>query len=97
MERAALATMNEVGDSGHDIWLSVVPVVTGQLRDSWFQTIERRGEGRVVMLIFGARIRYAIYVELGTTRMRPRAPIRTVAGEIAPFVLPTFRRKLLAS
>jgi hypothetical protein len=92
--RAAVgATLEEAGSTGKQVWNVVVPVETGKLKRSWFRRIEMRGLGTMV-LVFGARIRYAIYVELGTGRMRPRAPIRTVAGELAPLILPILRRKL---
>lgn len=98
--RVAEATLEELRDFAHVVWVVVVPV--GQkrpadnephLRDTWFTRIEDRGGA--LWLIFGATARYAIYVELGTGKMAPRAPIRTTAGEVTPLIEPVLRRKFI--
>lgn len=92
VERGSRDTMVELGTVGKSFWQVIVPILSGTLRRRYFYRIEKRGER--IFLVFGGATRYAIYVELGTRLMRPRAPIRTLAGELAPLVLPTLARKL---
>lgn len=90
---ASWETMRHAESDAHDWWDVIAPVGTdprtsGDLKESWFSNVTVTDTG--VWLVFGAGVRYAIYVELGTSTMEPRAPLRTVAGEIAaliPFLL----------
>lgn len=80
--------MRRLAQQAHSWWMLVVPVVTGQLRDSWFDDLQNLNG--FILLTFGARAPYAIYVEVGTTFMEPRAPVRQTAGEafaLLPFML----------
>lgn len=85
----ALNSANEFGES---YWKATAPVGTdprtaGGLRDSWYGYTWRLGNS--FELEFGAATRYAIYVELGTSKMGPRAPLRTTAGEVVA-ILPSY-------
>jgi hypothetical protein len=80
------------GEFGHAVWDMTAPIsddprTSGQLRESWDHIVDRFGEGMSLMI--SANTRYAIYVELGTSKMGPRAPLRTVAGEIVS-ILPYY-------
>ena len=89
-------TLESMKPAAQTAWESVVPVgkeriyktsdrdphKSGTLRDSWKSFVFA---GRTaVTLFFGATARYAVYVELGTGKMAPRAPIRKTAEILAP-------------
>jgi hypothetical protein len=96
---ASSRTITRIGDQAHIWWVAVVPIGkntkthrAGQLRDSWFtDTVNGRS---YIGILFGASAPYAIYVELGTGKMPPQAPVRTVAGEVFPFILPFLSQEL---
>jgi len=93
--------MQNMKQPAFDAWLSVVPIgkdrgehEAGTLRDSWDARVIPTQHGCV--LYFGATAPYAIYVELGTGRMAPRAPVRKTAELIAPLVHPYLVREAAA-
>lgn len=99
--RASERTLNKIGDDAHEWWLVIAPVgesrkghEAGELRDSWFAVVINTQSG--VILLIGASARYAIYVELGTSFMEPRAPIRQTAGEVAPLIPYVLRDEMAA-
>lgn len=94
---AANAALSSAAEFGHEYWNMSAPIsddprTSGDLRRSWFDEITRHGVD--LNLTFGAQTRYAIYVELGTSKMAPRAPVRTVAGEIAAIIPSYFSNEL---
>ena len=94
---AATRALSSAAEFGHEYWdmsapISDDPRTSGDLRRSWFDQITRQGVD--LNLEFGARTRYAIYVELGTSKMGPRAPVRTVAGEISAIIPSYFANEL---
>lgn len=96
----SLAQVERVASASHDAlsrasldaemwWDAVAPVGTdprtsGDLKRMWFSDVV--GGEDTITLVFGSLSQHAIYVELGTYKMEPRAPIRQVAGEIMPFI-----------
>jgi len=86
---AAVGTAERLGVDATQWWEASAPVgddprTSGELKREWFTDIE--GHETSVVLTFGSRSRHAIFVELGTGKMTPRAPIRQVAGEIWPMI-----------
>jgi len=80
------------GEFGRAYWEHTAPVSTdprtsGGLRRSWFSQISHTGKN--LSLTFGSNAPYAIYVELGTSKMGPRAPVRGTAGEVVA-ILPSY-------
>lgn len=91
VQDAAINTLDRVAAQAYSWWDLVAPVGTdprtsGDLKDGWFANISTTGGFGTVWLHFGSNVRYAIFVELGTGRMAPRAPIRTVAAEVMPLI-----------
>lgn len=91
VQGAAFNTLDRVANDAHSWWDLVAPVgddprTSGDLKGSWFSNISSTGNFGQIVLHIGASVRYAIYVELGTGRMAPRAPLRTVAGEVFPLI-----------
>jgi hypothetical protein len=87
--QAALTTGATYGES---MWDMIAPVgidprTSGDLKRSWFGHVTNVGGS--LSLVIGASARHAIYVELGTSTMSPRAPVRTTAAEIVA-ILPYF-------
>jgi hypothetical protein len=86
-------SLMSAAEFGRSVWNLTAPIGTdprtsGDLRRSWWDDgVVRIGED--LSLSFGAATRYAIYVELGTSKMAPRAPVRTVAGEMVA-ILPSY-------
>lgn len=91
---ASERTLEGLRPDAQAIWVGVVPVRTGHLRDSWFSRVE--AEPHAIILVFGATAHYAIFVEFGTIHMAPRAPIRRTAEQLAPTVLPRLFQELAA-
>lgn len=94
--RQALGSVEEIG---HSYWDMAAPVsndkrTRGGLKDSWFKEFKENGTS--ITLIFGASAPYAIFVELGTSKMGPEAPLRTTAGEMVA-ILPYLVAQELAS
>lgn len=98
---AAERALTRVAVDAYEWWAFIVPIgkstkthEAGTLRDSW-------GSGVLVSLdevklYIWADAPYAIYIELGTGVMPPRAPLRNTAGEVIPFVLPYFIEEIHA-
>jgi hypothetical protein len=97
VNHAATQALTSGGHFGRHYWDMTVPIGTdprssGDLRHSWFDEVTQFGDH--LSLTFGARTRYAIYVELGTTKMAPRAPVRKTAAEITAILPSYFRNEL---
>lgn len=97
MVLAATVALGYMELDAYNWWDLIAPVgddprTSGELKASWFSDVVAGENG--VWLTFGAGVRYAIFVELGTGRMPPRAPLRTVAGEVFPFIEPYLQRAL---
>lgn len=80
------------GAFGQQLWQHIAPVGTdprtsGDLRRSWVDFVQQHGQN--LALILAATARYAIYVELGTSKMSPRAPLRATAAEVVA-ILPYY-------
>lgn len=100
VHNAAERTMVRIGEQAHIWWVGVVPVgkdtkhhKAGELRDSWF--VSPVAGRAYIGIVFGATAPYAIYVELGHGTVPPQAPIRTVAGEVFPFIEIFFAQELV--
>ncbi len=92
VQDAAARALGSAEELGHAWWDVTAPVSSdkrtrGGLRRSWFSYVNTLGNQ--VVLIFGANSPHAIYVELGTSKMPPQAPLRTVAGEMTA-ALPSY-------
>jgi hypothetical protein len=88
MHNAARAGLTVTAADAKGWFSAVVPVDLGNLKDTWFSTITDT-QGYWVMLTFGMggpKAPYAVYVELGTGKMTPRAPLRTTAMEVFPII-----------
>src|SRR6476646_681927 len=91
LQAAAFNTLDRIANDAFQWWDLVAPVsddprTSGWLKESWFTNISSTGQFGQIILHIGASARYAIYVELGTGRMAPRAPLRTVAAEVVPLI-----------
>lgn len=95
LRAAAERTLESLRPDAQTIWDGIVPVRTGALRASWYSVVTPRGT--VLMLIIGATVHYAIFVELGTIYMAPRYPLRRTAQAVAPMVLPRLIEELRAA
>lgn len=89
MSAASFDALDRASVDAKAWWDATAPVGTdprtsGDLRNMWFSDIV--GSAESVTLYFGSLAPHAVFVELGTGRMAPRAPIRTVAGEITPLL-----------
>lgn len=74
---AVVEAFEQVSDEALNYMQSVVPVRTGNLRDSCFVNI--RLDGTRLQVRIGASAYYAVYVELGTSRTPAQ-----------PYIRPTF-------
>jgi HK97 gp10 family phage protein len=70
---------NQLSDDALVYMKSIVPVDTGNLRDSCFATIQQDQASGRMYLVIGAGMPYAIYVELGTVNTPSQ-----------PYIRPTF-------
>lgn len=59
---------------------AITPVDTGKLRASMRIVVDSRG----LKVLIGSDVKYAKYLEFGTSRMAPRAMIRRTLDEFAP-------------
>jgi hypothetical protein len=98
--------LNDLREPAHAHWLQIAPVgvsrpapkerpedpshKAGTLRDSWYAWL--RVAQRSSYLCFGAFTRYAYFVEVGTSRMTARSPVRKTSEAIAPMMLPSLFR-----
>ncbi len=81
-QRACESTVMILGERVVAFMVSIVPVDTGQLRDSLDAIVERVGNfWRIVFGSFG--VLYAIFVELGTYKMRAQPYVRPGADWLA--------------
>ena len=71
---AVVGGLQNLSDDALDYMQSIVPVDTGDLRDSCFVVVSVDG-GRIKIEI-GATMKYAVYVELGTSKMAAQPYIR---------------------
>lgn len=88
----SVAALNAAGKYGHGYWDQIVPVSSdkrthGQLKESWDDVVDALNN--TIILTISANTRFAIYVELGTYKMTPRAPLRNTAGAITA-ILPQY-------
>lgn len=88
---ASFNALERIGSDARSWWDLVAPIGTdprtsGGLRASWFATVSTSSNFGTIWIHFGSSAPYAIYVELGTGRMAPRAPLRTVAQEVFPLI-----------
>lgn len=58
------------------------PVDTGRLRDSIYGRVKKNGND--VVILIGSDVHYAVYVEMGTSKMRAQPYIRPAFEEVAP-------------
>lgn len=66
--------LQDLSDEALDYMHGKVPVRTGDLRDSCFVVVSL--EGSRIRVEIGATMKYAVYVELGTSKMSARPYIR---------------------
>jgi Bacteriophage HK97-gp10, putative tail-component len=99
VQQSSVRALARLEEDALKTWRQVAPVgqdrpghKAGTLRDSWFSRVQVRGNR--VSLIIGASVRYAIYVELGTGVMAPRAPLRRTAGQVFPLLDVYFKQEL---
>lgn len=74
-----------VGNEVRNQAVNLAPVDTGRLRSSIIYTKEQRGTSRFV--IVSANTNYAIFQELGTTRMRPQPYLRPGYTQAMPRIM----------
>lgn len=77
LQEALIEAFSNLGDTALEYMQNIVPVDTGQLRDSCF--VQVNVEGGRIQVIVGAGAPYAVYVELGTS-----------SHSAQPFIRPTF-------
>lgn len=83
---AAERALGTASEFGHIYWDAVVPIssdprTSGDLRRSWDSVVDV--STGYLLLTISANTRYAIYWELGTSKMGPRGGLRATGGEIA--------------
>ena len=88
------SALSNLSDDALAYMQSIVPIDTGRLRDSCFVQLEVRA-GRV-RLVIGADTRYAIFIELGTSRRAASPYIRPTYDYVVQR-LPALLRKEVAS
>lgn len=94
LRKAAQRALESLQPDAQTIWDGIVPVKTGALKRSWYSLVTTNGG--VLLLVFGATVHYAIFVELGTIHMAPRYPLRRTAQAVAPMVMPRIFKELAA-
>lgn len=95
IDDALLDTLAELTDMGEANLESITPYDTGYLLESAYCDIFVDGSNRIVLRI-GAEAEYAVYVELGTSRMAAQPYIRPTADLLVHALLPTFQKHLRA-
>lgn len=95
LKAAAQRALESLRPDAQTVWDSIVPVKTGALKASWYSVVTPTGT--LLMLVMGATVKHAIFVELGTIHMEPRYPLRRTAQAIAPLVLPRLLQELKAA
>ena len=89
--------LGSAGILGKSVWeytapISTDPRTTGDLRASWFSSVDSVADQ--IILTVGSSARYAIYVEFGTSRSTARAPLRKTVGYVTA-VIPQYLRNEL--
>lgn len=73
---------------------ALCPVDTGLLRSSIFAEVDARGGSSRRTLVLGANAPYALFVELGTSKMRAQPFIRPAIDRTAPRLTQNLRSAL---
>lgn len=98
MHNKARIALEEIGVEAESWFDAIVPIDTGALSRTWKSDVTDTG-GFWITLTYsmgGGDVDYAVYVELGTMYMLPRATLRTVAQEVWPFI-PEHLKEALSS
>jgi len=84
LEQAMQDAMDETARAAKAAAQALAPVRTGLLRSSVYAQVDARGGGARRVLTLGADAPYAVYVELGTSRMRAQPFLRPAIDQEAP-------------
>lgn len=87
--QAACQTLARIGD---DTLKRITPVDTGLLKSTTYAVVVV--EGLRVIVRIGADTDYAVYVELGTYKMRARPYLRPTLDLVAARMVPTIRSEV---
>lgn len=73
-----------IKDRGVELVQANTPVITGYLQDSFAQDsyVEQDSDG-IDRAVIGSNVEYAKWVEYGTSKMAPRAMLRTGMSELS--------------
>lgn len=82
VELATQRAAERTGQWAEDASKAICPVDTGALRDSIGHTVRRTARGYAVVVYAGQD--YALWVELGTSRMAAQPYLRPVLDKIGP-------------
>jgi HK97 gp10 family phage protein len=83
-----------VGKAAYDLARDLCPVDTGALRDSITYEVRRVATGWAVVVLAGEE--YALYVELGTSRMEAQPFLRPALDRVGPMYVQFLREELAA-
>lgn len=90
---AVKAGLNETGLDSVNAAKEISPYLTGNLRRSIVMEPARQ-EGNATYMQWGASADYALWLEIGTSRMRAQPYLRPAAAVTYPLLIDKIRRNL---